>query len=37
MTKDILVFVAHSDDETLGLGGTIAKHVSMGDRVYAVS
>jgi LmbE family N-acetylglucosaminyl deacetylase len=30
----ILVIVAHCDDETLGCGGTIAKHVDMGDDVY---
>lgn len=37
-TKNIiLVVVAHTDDETLGLGGTIAKHVENGDTVYGVS
>ena len=34
--KDILIVVAHSDDETLGLGGTINKHVQKGDKVYAI-
>ena len=33
----ILVIVAHSDDETIGLGGTIAKHVDSGDEVYVMS
>ena len=29
--------VAHSDDETISMAGTIKKHVSKGDKVYAVS
>jgi len=29
--------VAHADDETLGMGGSIARHVDAGDRVFAVS
>lgn len=29
----VLVMAAHMDDETLGVGATIAKHVSAGDRV----
>lgn len=33
----VLVCVAHSDDETFGCGGTIAKHVSKGDKVYCIS
>ena len=33
----VLVIVAHADDETLGVGGAIARHVLNGDDVYAVS
>ena len=33
----VLVVVAHADDEALGMGGTIAKHVEKGDIVYAIS
>tara|TARA_Y100001968_G_scaffold307221_2_gene324841 strand:- start:27364 stop:28041 length:678 start_codon:yes stop_codon:yes gene_type:complete len=37
MGHKILIIAAHSDDETLGMGGTIAKHVKNGDIVYALS
>ena len=35
MTKKVLIIAAHSDDEALGWG-TILKHVSKGDEVFAV-
>lgn len=31
---NVLVIAPHDDDEVLGVGGTIAKHVSNGDSVY---
>ena len=38
MKKNIILFVvAHTDDETIGSGGTIARHKSLGDKVYAMS
>ena len=36
-SRNILVVVAHTDDETLGLGGTIARHSSIGDSVYGIA
>jgi LmbE family N-acetylglucosaminyl deacetylase len=33
----VLVIVAHADDETLGMGGTISRHVNNGDIVYGIS
>lgn len=31
---NVLVFAPHNDDEVLGAGGAIAKHVANGDNVY---
>jgi LmbE family N-acetylglucosaminyl deacetylase len=36
-SKNILIVVAHTDDETIGMGGTIANHTKDGDKVFAVS
>jgi len=36
MAKNILIFCAHSDDESLGMGGTIAKYVAEGKKVIVV-
>lgn len=36
MTENILVVVAHGDDEVLGAGGFIAKRTAFGDRVRVV-
>lgn len=37
MSKTVMVIVAHPDDETLGCGGTIAKHALNDDDVYVLS
>jgi LmbE family N-acetylglucosaminyl deacetylase len=34
--KTILVVAAHTDDEVLGCGGTVARHAADGDDVYAI-
>ena len=36
MSKSILVVAAHADDEVLGCGGTIARHVAEGDAVHVI-
>lgn len=33
MTTNVTVIAAHPDDEVLGMGGTLARHRAMGDRV----
>ena len=37
MSEVVLIVVAHSDDETISMAGTIVKHVSKGDKVFVIS
>ncbi len=37
MKEVVLIVVAHPDDETIGMGGSIKKHIFKGDEVYAIS
>ena len=37
MSEVVLVVVAHSDDESISMAGTIAKHIKKGDKVYVIS
>ena len=37
MPKNILIIVAHPDDETISMAGTIRKHVINGDSVRIIS
>lgn len=34
MSKNVVILTPHPDDETLGCGGTLLRHVSQGDKVY---
>ena len=37
MTEIVLVVLAHSDDESISMAGTITRHVSRGGKVIIVS
>ena len=37
MKNNVLVVVAHPDDETIGMGATIKRHAIMGDNIFVVS
>jgi LmbE family N-acetylglucosaminyl deacetylase len=37
MSEIVLVVVAHSDDESISMAGTIRKHIDSGDKVYVIS
>ncbi|MDB4477323.1 PIG-L family deacetylase [Rhodopirellula sp.] len=34
--QQVLIIAAHSDDETLGCGGTIARHIAQGDELSVI-
>jgi len=36
MTKKVAIIVPHGDDEVLGFGGVIQKHVNNSDDVYLI-
>ena len=37
MKEIVLIIVAHSDDETIGMGSTIKKHIKKGEEVIVIS
>ncbi len=36
MSKQVLIISVHPDDETLGAGGTILRHIAQGDNVHCI-